>query len=163
MVFQDLALWPTLSPLGNVLLGLAGTRLTREEAAVRSREALAACGIGRLADRELATLSGGERQRVALARALAVRPSLLLLDEPFASLDVLTKARLLDEVRELAEGHGLTLLVVSHDPREVGALCTQGVVLSEGRVLEAGPLEALAQRAESTFGRTFFGRVPSPA
>jgi ABC-type sulfate/molybdate transport systems ATPase subunit len=122
----------------------------------RAREALSACGIDRLANRGLASLSGGERQRVALARALAIRPSLLLLDEPFASLDVRTKARLLDEVRLLARGHGITLVVVSHDRREVEALCVQCAVLEEGRLLEAGSLDELARRSRSDFARAFF-------
>ena len=100
---------------------------------------------------------------MALARALAVRPSLLLLDEPFASLDVLTKARLLDEVGLLAVSHGITLVVVSHDRREVEALCSQGAVLEEGRLLEAGSLQALSRSARSAFARAFFGEDrPAP-
>jgi ABC-type Fe3+/spermidine/putrescine transport system ATPase subunit len=160
MVFQDLALWPSLSPFGNVVLGLAGTQLPRREAETRAREALAACGIGTLADRALFTLSGGERQRVALARALAVQPALLLLDEPFASLDVLTKDRLLEEVRALTLRFGITLVVVSHDRREVEALCGQCVVLQEGRVLEAGPVRALVREGRSDFTQAFFGASP---
>jgi len=159
MVFQDLALWPSLTPFGNVVLGLAGAHLHRGEAETRARAALAACGIEGLAKRSLASLSGGERQRVALARALAVRPSLLLLDEPFASLDVLTKARLLDEVGHMAESHRITLVVVSHDRREVEALCVQCAVLEEARLREAGPIGELASQGRSDFARAFFARA----
>ena len=112
------------------------------------------------AKRDLASLSGGERQRVALARALATRPSLLLLDEPFASLDVLTKARLLEEVRLLARSHAITLVVVSHDRREVEALCVNGAVLEGGRLVEAGFLGMLSRQSRSDFGRAFFGDAP---
>ncbi len=156
MVFQDLALWPSLTPFGNVVLGLAGAALVRAEAEARAHAALSVCGIAGLAKRDLASLSGGERQRVALARALATRPSLLLLDEPFASLDVLTKARLLDEIRRLARSHAITLVVVSHDRREVEALCVNGAVLEGGRLVETGSLGMLARQCRSDFGRAFF-------
>src|SRR5207302_7829754 len=121
LVFQDLALWPNLSVLDNVLLGLAGTRLTRSEARACTREALALCGIAALAARRPGRISGGQQQRVALARALAPRPRFLLLDEPFAGLDLVTRARLLREIAALAVERGVTLLLVTHDPLEAAS------------------------------------------
>lgn len=155
MVFQDLALWPDLSVLDNVLLGLSGTRLPRAERRERARWALSLCSIEDLAGRRPGTLSGGQQQRVALARALAPEPRLLLLDEPFSGLDLLVKARLIDEVRRLAEERRLTVLLVSHDPLEAAPLCRGAVVLRDGEVEESGPLAALLEAPRSELLRAF--------
>jgi ABC-type Fe3+/spermidine/putrescine transport system ATPase subunit len=143
MVFQDLALWPNLTAVGNVLLGLSGAKLTRREARARAEEALTLCGIASLAHRRPGQLSGGQQQRVALARALAVRPRLLVLDEPFSSVDITTKARLLAEIRSLAAQQHLTIVLVSHDPQEAVAICQTTVILEDGRVQELGSLGEL--------------------
>ena len=155
MVFQDLALWPNLSVRDNVLLGLSGVRLPRAERRERAREALALCSIEDLAGRRPETLSGGQQQRVALARALALEPRLLLLDEPFSGLDLVVKARLIDEVRRLADERGFTVLLVSHDPLEAAPFCRAAVVLREGEVEEAGLLSALLQAPRSELLRAF--------
>ena len=143
MVFQDLALWPNLSVLGNVLLGLAGVPLARREAGNRAEEALSSCGIAGLANRRPGQLSGGQQQRVALARAVAARPTFLLLDEPFGSLDLVTKDRLIAEIRTLRARQPLTVVLVTHDPLEAIALCQHAVVLEEGRLVESGSLERI--------------------
>ena len=155
MVFQDLALWPNLSVLDNVLVGLSGTRKPRAERRERARWALALCSIEALADRRPETLSGGQQQRVALARALAPEPRLLLLDEPFSGLDLVLKARLSDEVCRLAEERRFTILLVSHDPFEAGPCCRTAVVLREGEVEEQGPLGAMLQSPRSELLQTF--------
>jgi len=155
MVFQDLALWPNLTVLDNVLLGLSGARLPRNERIDRARQALALCSIEDLADRRPETLSGGQQQRVALARALALEPRLLLLDEPFSGLDLVVRARLIEEVRRLAEERGFTVLLVSHDPLEAAPLCRAAVVLREGEIEEAGPLAVLLQAPRSELLRAF--------
>ncbi len=159
MVFQDLALWPNLSVLGNVSLGLAGKHLPRQEAKTRAEESLSICGIVDLAARKPGQLSGGQQQRVALARAMAARPTFLLLDEPFASLDLSTKDRLLTEIRSLAEAHPLTLIVVTHDPLEAITLCQHAVVLDDGMLIESGPWDELLSRPKSTLVRLFRDRV----
>ncbi len=155
MVFQDLALWPNLTALDNVLLGLSGAKLTRREARARSEETLNLCGIASLAHRRPGQLSGGQQQRVALARALAARPKLLVLDEPFSSVDIMTKARLLGEVRSLAAQQNLTVVLVSHDPLEAAAICQNAVVLEDGRVQEQGSLSDLMQDPQSQMLMTF--------
>lgn len=149
MVFQDLALWPNLSVLDNVLLGLAGARLPRQEAQKRAQEALDLCGISDLAGRKPGSISGGQQQRAALARAVAARPRFLLLDEPFSGLDLVTKTRLLGEIALLAQERELTVLLVSHDPLEVTTVCRSAVVLELGKVTEAGVFTELLQSPRS--------------
>jgi ABC-type Fe3+/spermidine/putrescine transport system ATPase subunit len=159
MVFQDLALWPNLSALDNVVLGLSGAGLSRADARARAVDALALCRVDRLANARPGRLSGGEQQRVALARALAIRPALLLLDEPFGSLDPLTKGPLIQDVAELAAARGSTLLLVTHDPLEAVALCPFGVVLGDGRVEESGPLADLFRAPRSPLLQAFQARL----
>ena len=155
MVFQDLALWPNLSVLDNVLLGLAGTGLTKPEARVRAQETLALCTIESLAKRKPGTISGGQQQRVALARAIAMRPAYLLLDEPFAGLDLITKANLLQEISLLAAEQKLTLLLVTHDPLEATTLCRSVLVLDNGRIAESGVLADLLHAPQSQMLKIF--------
>ncbi len=155
LVFQDLALWPNLSVRDNVLLGLAGLGLARSEARARAEEALTLCGIEELAGRRPGRISGGQQQRVALARAIAVRPAFLLLDEPFAGLDLVLKARLLEEIAGLATRQSLTLLLVTHDPSDALTLCRFAIVLDEGRVAEAGCLADLLRAPRSELLRVF--------
>ena len=155
MVFQDLALWPNLTALENVVLGLAGSDLPSEERGRRATEALEACGISDLARRRPDALSGGQQQRVALARALAVRPKVLLLDEPFSGLDLTIKTRLQTQIQELCAAFKLTLILVAHDPLEARALCHQAAVLENGAIQETGPLDALLAHPQSITLRTF--------
>jgi len=155
MVFQDLGLWPNLNAEDNVRLGLAGLRLGRAEARSRAAAALKRCGIGTLARRLPGTLSGGEQQRVALARALVVEPEILLLDEPFTGLDLVTREEIMQEVERLAREQGATLVVVTHDPWEAERLCEVGVILEAGRVVDAGPLADLVRSSPSPIMERF--------
>ena len=162
MVFQDLALWPNLTALGNVLLGMAQSPASRREKRQQALAALQACGLESLAERQPAQLSIGQQQRVALARALAVRPRLLLLDEPFSGLDITLKAQLFAEIQDLAREHAVTLLLVSHDPLEATVLCSRAVVIEAGAITEQGPLAALlAQPPASATLRAFVRQLAS--
>jgi iron(III) transport system ATP-binding protein len=160
MVFQDLALWPNLSALQNVMLGLVGLALHRRRRERRALEALEACGIGELAATMPAQLSGGQQQRVAIARAVAPQPRFLLLDEPFSSLDLILKDQLFGDLSTLVRDSGLTLVLVTHDPMEATSLCDHAVVLEEGRMVEAGRLSALLQCPGSRFLRVFRSQLP---
>jgi ABC-type sulfate/molybdate transport systems ATPase subunit len=143
-------------PIEAAVNGASGVR--RERAA----QMLEWCGLGGLEHRRPAALSIGQQQRVAVARALACHPALLLLDEPFSSLDWLLKGRLLDELKPLCARVGTTLLLVTHDPAEALALCGHALVLDEGRIVEHGPFSKLLAQPLSRFLKEFIRRSAQP-
>ncbi|MGH2571114.1 MAG: sulfate/molybdate ABC transporter ATP-binding protein [bacterium] len=150
LLFQDFALFPHLTVEDNVRYG------------ARSREAprawLERLGIAALAHERNRRLSGGQRQRVALARALAAEPEALLLDEPLAALDVATRASVRAELRRFLADVGLPTIVVTHDPVDALVLGTRIVVLEEGRVTQAGPLDELLGKPRTAFVAQLTGR-----
>lgn len=151
MVFQDLGLWPNLSALNNVLLALAGEEGRRSAKRAAALAALEACGLTPHLKRKPATLSGGEQQRLALARALAGRPRILLLDEPFASLDLILKREIFTLIRDKCRAEGITVLTVSHQPGDAFGLEVDRVaVLESGRISESlSPGEMAAGQVRS--------------
>jgi ABC-type Fe3+/spermidine/putrescine transport system ATPase subunit len=155
MVFQDLALWPNLSILDNVKLGLAGQRLSKQEIHRRAIEALSLCKIEGIGARRPAAVSGGQQQRGALARALAGAPRYLLLDEPFSGLDLVTKAALITDISRLADVRKVTLVLVTHDPLEAVRLGRSAIVLEGGRIEESGRLDDLLHNPKSEILRKF--------
>ncbi|KAA2283924.1 ABC transporter ATP-binding protein [Arenimonas fontis] len=154
-VFQDLALFPHLSVAGNVGFGLH--RL--QPAARRERVAatLALLGLDGLGGRYPHELSGGQQQRVALARSLAPRPDLLLLDEPFSSLDADLRGRLRDELRILLKQLGIAALLVTHDQEEAFAFADRVGVMQGGRLLQWAPGFELYHRPATPFVASFVG------
>ncbi|MET9328407.1 ABC transporter ATP-binding protein [Tsukamurella sp. NPDC003166] len=130
VVFQEPRLIASKRLADNVLLGVSGARRSRAAAAT----ALAEVGLGGREKDWPSTLSGGEAQRVALARALVRAPQLLLLDEPFAALDALTRIRMHALVAELCRTHGPAVLLVTHDVDEAILLADRVLVLQEGRI-----------------------------
>ncbi len=159
MLFQDLALWPNLTVTGNLRLGLSGLRLSPEELQSRIEEAVKLCGIEEFGDRRPGTLSGGQQQRVALARALAMQPKLLLLDDPFCGLDLLTKETIIGEIGRLKSLLGFSLVLVTHDPFEVGSLCNSLAVLEDGRIADRGSFDEIAANANSSLAQTFIKQL----
>jgi len=157
MLGQDPLVFPHLSVRRNVEYGPRAHGMTRTEATRRAIELLERLELGTLADEPGAALSGGQRQRVALARALAVEPSLLLLDEPFASLDVAAAARLRGATLDLLAERGTTCLVVSHDILDVAALAGQTVVLEAGQVTDRGSTPRVLSEPRSAFAATVGG------
>jgi len=148
IVFQADRLLPWQRVLRNVTLGLRGP-----DADQRARKALSEVN---LAGREKAwpkQLSGGEAQRVALARALVSEPELILLDEPFASLDAITRVRMHDLVRELRRKHHASMLLVTHDVDEAIALADRIVVMSSGRIGNAHRVELAPADREASVAR----------
>jgi sulfonate transport system ATP-binding protein len=129
IVFQDPRLLPWQRVWANVVLGLP-----RGGGKARALEALAEVGLAGHADAWPKTLSGGEAQRVALARALVRQPELLLLDEPFAALDAITRIRMHDLVRKLISVHRPAVLIVTHDVDEALALADRVAVMRDGAI-----------------------------
>jgi ABC-type sugar transport system ATPase subunit len=150
MVFQDLGLWANLSAFQNVLLGLAGLRLGRQEKKQRALAALEFCQIDSKATERPFRLSVGEQQRVALARAVAVRSKLLLLDEPFTGLDLSLKNSLLDPLLDLCRHHGTTVMIVSHNPLDAGPLSASIACLEGGRISQTGSPSISAPNGRQT-------------
>jgi len=162
-VFQDLALFPHLTVQGNVEYGLL--RLASAERQRRSAAILKSFRIAHLRSRRPGQISGGERQRVALARALVIDPAVLLLDEPLAALDAVTKAKIVDDLRTWNQEHGVPIIYVTHSREEVFALGERVIVLENGRpvaqgtphqVMSAPRIETVAQLAgfENIFDAT---------
>jgi sulfonate transport system ATP-binding protein len=134
VAFQEPRLLPWKPVWRNVALGLKGRDQTGRDPRTRAEAALREVGLQRHLDDWPATLSGGEAQRVALARALVREPRLLLLDEPFAALDALTRIRMHGLVTELWRAHLPTTLLVTHDVDEAMLLADRVLVLADGRI-----------------------------
>ena len=129
VVFQDHAVFPWYTALDNIAYGLRRQGMRSRQARGLAQEALSQVGLTDFTHAYPATLSGGMRQRVALARALVLRPDILLLDEPFASLDAVIRSRLQDELTELWQRFGWTVLFVTHILSEAVYLADRVVVL----------------------------------
>lgn len=117
-------------------------------------QSLQRCKVGELATRKPSALSIGQQQRVALARAIASQPRLLVMDEPFSSLDPGVKEKLLGEIRALASDLEMTVLLVTHDIGDALTLCHDCVVIEGGQLKESGELQSLLAAPESGFLRT---------
>ena len=152
MVFQEYALFPHLTAAGNIAFGL------RNGGEERIRELATLTGITELLGKYPHELSGGQQQRVALARALAPRPELLLLDEPFSSLDTDLRERLSLELREIIKASGATAVLVTHDQQEAFAIADEIGVLHEGRIEQWDSAYNLYHRPESRFIADFVGQ-----
>ncbi len=145
------------SVLANVTVALAWWGVPRGQRAARAQAALEAIGAAHLARRPAADLSGGERRRVHLARVLAVRPELLMLDEPFAGLDAATRAGLLDDTGAALRSAAAAALVVVHDRAEAWALADRLAVLIDGRLVADGTPRALLEAPPSVEVARFLG------
>jgi len=142
-LFQDHNLFPHLDILRNVGLGIDPSLRLKSEDTDACRQALAKVGLAGREDRLPQALSGGERQRAAIARALVMRRPLLLLDEPFAGLGPALRRDMLDLVDDLRRDTGMTVLMVSHEPRDALRIAGQAAFVHEGTILAQGPAHAL--------------------
>ena len=156
---QSYALFEHLSVAQNVAFGLRMQGVAKREQETRVDEVLALCHIRDLAERPVTALSGGQQQRVAVARALAVRPRVLLLDEPLAALDPQLRLELRSSLERLLRESGVTTLFVTHDQGEALALADRVAVLRGGRLEQFGSPEALWQAPASAFVASFIGNA----
>jgi iron(III) transport system ATP-binding protein len=156
MVFQDFALFPHLSVARNVGFGLR--HLGRRERRGRVQDLLRLVGLAQAADRYPHQLSGGMQQRVALARAMAPRPDILLLDEPFSSMDAALREELAREVRDLLKREGVTAILVTHDQLEAFAMADQIGVIGEGEIRQWGTGFGLYHEPADRFVADFIGQ-----
>jgi putative spermidine/putrescine transport system ATP-binding protein len=157
MVFQSYALFPHMTVAGNVAYGLRIRRLDRAEREERVREALRLVGLEGYADRRPRQLSGGQQQRVALARALAIRPAVLLLDEPLSNLDAKLRREMRVELRAIQRRIGTTMVFVTHDQEEALALSDRIAVMNGGRIEQLGAPDEVYRRPATRFVAQFIG------
>ena len=159
MVFQSYALFPHLTVAQNVAFGLEMRKVPRAEMDKRVEETLALVRLEGYGGRLPRQLSGGQQQRVALARALAIRPDVLLLDEPLSNLDAKLRHEVRVEIRELQQRLGLTTVMVTHDQEEALTMADRLVVMSEGSVRQVGSQRDLYERPADRFVAGFVGRT----
>jgi molybdate transport system ATP-binding protein len=143
-VFQDGRIFPHRSVLSNLTYGMR--LVPKHRRSIGFEEVVELLGIGELLSRRVTNLSGGEKQRVAIGRALLTSPSLLLMDEPLASLDEARKAEVLPFIQRLSHKLSIPILYVSHSLDEVLKLASRLVLLDAGRVVSAGPLGEVANQ-----------------
>jgi len=159
MVFQSHALWTHMNVFNNIAFGLKLRRLPREEIRQRVDAVMALVGLGGYGSRQTHQLSGGQQQRVALARSLVLEPKILLLDEPFASLDQHLRERLREEVRDIQQRLKITTLFVTHGQDEALSMADRIVVMRDGKVEQVAPPAALYREPETPFVAGFIGTM----
>ena len=159
MVFQSYALFPNLTVAGNIAFGLKVARKPAEEINSRVAEMLAMIKLPHLGDRYPYQLSGGQQQRVALARAIAVKPQVLLLDEPLSALDAKIRVSLREEIRSLQRDLGITTIYVTHDQEEALSMSDRIVVMNEGRVEQIGAPFEIYNFPRTPFVASFVGTL----
>jgi putative spermidine/putrescine transport system ATP-binding protein len=159
MVFQSYALFPNMTVAENVAFGMKVARKPDAEIRVRVAEMLQMIKLPQLGDRFPYQLSGGQQQRVALARAIAVKPQVLLLDEPLSALDAKIRISLREEIRALQQSLGITTIYVTHDQEEALSMSDRIVVMNEGRVEQVGPPFEIYNRPRTRFVASFVGTL----
>ena len=159
VVFQNYALFPHLTVAGNVGFGLRAQGIGAAAAAPRVAEALALVRMSEFAERPVTALSGGQQQRVAVARALVVRPTLLLLDEPFSALDRKLRETMQVELKHLLREVGITAIFVTHDQEEALVVSDRIAVMRDGRIEQIGPPATIYDAPQTPFVAEFIGTM----
>jgi putative spermidine/putrescine transport system ATP-binding protein len=159
LVFQNYALFPNMTVADNVAFGLRIARRPDEEIRQRVREMLALIKLESFGPRYPHQLSGGQQQRVALARALAVRPRVLLLDEPLSALDARIRVDLREEIRAIQRALQITTIYVTHDQEEALSLSDRVAVMNDGRAEQVGPPAEIYHHPATAFVAAFVGTL----
>ncbi len=157
MVFQSYALFPHLTVFENVAFGLRARKRPEAEIAAHVHEALQLVAMNELAHRPVTQLSGGQQQRVALARALAIKPAILLLDEPLSNLDAKLRYTTRSELKRLQRRLGITTIYVTHDQEEALALSDRLAILNHGVLQQVGTPEQIYKEPANLFVMNFIG------
>jgi putative spermidine/putrescine transport system ATP-binding protein len=159
VVFQSYALFPHMTVAQNIGFGLEMRRVERGELKRRVEEALAMVRLAGLEGRYPSELSGGQRQRVAIARALAIRPRVLLLDEPMSNLDAKLRGEMHVELRSLQRRLGITAILVTHDQVEAMTMSDRIAVMTNGGIAQLGTPQEVYDRPASQFASSFLGHT----
>jgi putative spermidine/putrescine transport system ATP-binding protein len=157
IVFQSYALFPHMTVADNIAYGLAARGIDRATQRARVGEMLDLVKLPDMADRFPRQLSGGQQQRIALARALAVRPAILLLDEPFAALDKNLRLDMQIEIKRIQRMAGTTTIIVTHDQEEALSMADRVAVLNQGRLEQFAKATEVYDQPGSFFVNTFVG------
>ena len=157
MVFQSYALFPHMTVAENVAYGLRMSGHKMRERVEQANGALDLVGLSGLGERMPSELSGGQQQRVAVARAVVLEPDVLLFDEPLSNLDAKLRRRMRDEIRDLQQRLGLTVVYVTHDQEEALAISDTVIVMKDGRIAQRGTPRDLYERPASAFVADFIG------
>jgi putative spermidine/putrescine transport system ATP-binding protein len=158
IVFQDYALFPHRTVRENIAFGLRMRKASADDIAARVEEMIALLHLTGLGDRYPGQLSGGQQQRVALARAIAIRPRVLLLDEPLGALDKKLREEMQVELRQLQRNVGITTIFVTHDQEEALSLADRIAVMSTGTIQQIGPTAEIYERPANRFVAEFMGQ-----
>ncbi len=159
MVFQSYALFPHMTVGENVAYGLVMSGLPKAEVAARSAAGLDLVGLTGFEARLPSELSGGQQQRVAVARALVLEPQVLLFDEPLSNLDARLRRRVRDEIREIQQKLGLTVVYVTHDQEEALAVSDRIIVMNNAVIAQSGTPRDLYDAPVSRFVADFIGEA----
>ena len=161
LVFQSYALFPHMTVRENIAFGLSMRGIKGREAEARIDEALDIVSMRDFGKRRPAQMSGGQQQRIAIARAIAIKPRLLLLDEPLSNLDAVLRQSVRVELRELHDRTGLTTLMVTHDQAEALTIADRVALMAGGKVEQFGTPQEIYERPASGFVAGFIGAPPA--
>ncbi len=159
MVFQKYTLWPHMTVYDNIAFGLGLRRLSRSVIEQKVKEALELVSLSGYEARYPAQLSGGQQQRVALARAIVLEPKILLLDEPFSSLDAILRVRLREELKRIQRRLKITAIFVTHDQEEALSLADRIAVMSGGRIEQLDAPSTIYSTPSTLFVADFIGTM----
>ena len=159
MVFQNYALWPHLNVFENIAFGMKMAKMPKDQIAEEVRQLLQLVQLEGYEKRLTTELSGGQQQRVALARALAVRPDLLLLDEPLSNLDSKLRDTMRLEIRRILKTRKVSAIYVTHDRTEALSIADRIGIMQEGRIVQCGTPQELYFHPTSAFTAEFLGSI----
>lgn len=159
MVFQSYALFPHMNVLDNVMYGPLVSGANRKQAEAMAHEKLALIGLSGFEKRLPSELSGGQQQRVAVARAIVLEPSVLLFDEPLSNLDAKLRRKVRDDIRDLQQRLGLTVLYVTHDQQEALAVSDKVIVMDNAVIAQEGTPSDLYSHPRTRFLADFIGEA----